>query len=391
MLVQRFDSLTSLQTYCQRWEELADDCVFRSWTWLTTWWEHYGGDMPDRQLCVLLVFDQPADCHTRPLKRSCTENHESVAPHPDQLVAILPTYVERNRARGQVLRLLGDGEVCSDHLDLLTDPAHAQQATQAMAEYLCQSAELWDVADFSGVDAQSKNLQELASQLTSEGCDLRRQAGPSCWSIELPETWDKFLALQSKSHRKQLRRLERQVLQSDQAIWHRVESQNDFPAAWDILVDLHQRRRQRLGEPGCFASDRFSKFHRDVAGKLLEAGQLELAWLELGGQPIAAEYHLAVGKTVWAYQGGLDPDRLDEEPGRLSMICFLQQAIANGCRQLDLLRGDEPYKAHWRATPQDTFELQIVPPRSSARWRYRTWTLFRQAGRWARQFTNLLS
>jgi hypothetical protein len=36
----------------------------------------------------------------------------------------------------------------------------------------------------------------------------------------------------------------------------------------------------------------------------------------------------------------------------------------------DLLRGDEPYKAHWRATPRPSYDATVVPSRASARLRF---------------------
>ena len=55
-----------------------------------------------------------------------------------------------------------------------------------------------------------------------------------------------------------------------------------------------------------------------------------MSWLELDGSPAAAEYHFADGTTTYAYQGGVDPERLAEEPGRLSTILCLRAAIAEG-------------------------------------------------------------
>ena len=40
---------------------------------------------------------------------------------------------------------------------------------------------------------------------------------------------------------------------------------------------------------------------------------------------------------------------------------------------MDFLRGDEPYKAHWRAKPQPSTDIRIVADRSAARLRHRAW------------------
>jgi CelD/BcsL family acetyltransferase involved in cellulose biosynthesis len=137
-----------------------------------------------------------------------------------------------------------------------------------------------------------------------------------------------------------------------------------------MLVELHQRRWQSLGERGRFASPRFLQFHRDCAPKLFDAGCLDLVWLELDGRPLAAEYHLLSVDTAYAYQSGIDPERLDEEPGRMAVMTTIQRQIDLGRRYYDFLRGDEPYKSHWRAVPQPTWEVRVVPRRTAARVRH---------------------
>ena len=365
MHVLRVTQIEDLTAYQQQWDHLADGCVFRSWTWLSTWWKHYQSLRPTQSLNVLLVFAEESS---------------------EQPVTILPCYTDTSFTRGKVLRLLGDGEVCSDHLGLLVDSADAQAASNAIADYLVHQWNDWDLIDFSTIDCHDNSMELLYSAFEANDCQLSREPGLNSWSIELPESWEEFLALQSKSHRKQLRRFEKRILKTGQGTWHLAQTQQDFDIAWEILVDLHQRRRISLGEPGCFASPRWADFHRDVAKQLLQAGKLRLSWLELGGQPAAAEYHLADSKTTFAYQGGIDPDRLEEEPGRLSMILTIQHAISEGHTAFDLLRGDEPYKAHWRATSHPTFDIQIVPPRNSSRWRYQVWSYLRSARKMTQEF-----
>ena len=141
----------------------------------------------------------------------------------------------------------------------------------------------WDRIDLGAVDADDAAIEKLLASLEERDCLVSRQPADSCWVLELPASWDEYLAGISKSHRKQLRQLERRVLESDRVRWHRVQTAAELEQAWPMLVDLHQRRRRSLGEPGCFASRVFHDFHREVAGRLLERGQLRMSWMELDG------------------------------------------------------------------------------------------------------------
>jgi CelD/BcsL family acetyltransferase involved in cellulose biosynthesis len=343
---------------------------FRTWDWTNCWWRHYGGRDGGRsglRLAVLGVFEPP-----------------------DRLVGLAPWCIDRRPSQARVLRWLGSGEVCSDYLSVLCEPSREDPVAEALADFLTDgdarygSGDLpWDLLAIEGVDAQDVPTTRLIRHLADRGCLVSSLAGMNCWRIELPRTWDEYLAALSKSHRKQLRRAERNVLEQGRAVLHTVQRLDELPRAIETLIDLHQRRRRWLGERGSFASARFAAFHRDVMPRLLASGQLRLHRLDLDGRPVAAEYQLAGGGVLYAYQGGVDPAVLDEEPGRLIMQATLRRAIEEGCRAMDFLRGDEPYKAHFRAEPRPSLAVRVVPNRALARWRHRLWLAGRSVKHWA--------
>jgi CelD/BcsL family acetyltransferase involved in cellulose biosynthesis len=178
--------------------------------------------------------------------------------------------------------------------------------------------------------------------------------------------------------------LERELIGPGSALFHTVADAAQLEQGWAILVDLHQRRRQSLGEPGCFASPQFAAFHRDVAAAFLRDRRLRLHWLEWDGRPIAAEYHLAGDDAVYAYQAGIDPDALEMEPGRLISVAVIRQAIADGHRAIDFLRGDEPYKAHWRAEPRASMEFRVAARRLTSRCRHGVWLAGERMKQWVK-------
>jgi CelD/BcsL family acetyltransferase involved in cellulose biosynthesis len=148
-----------------------------------------------------------------------------------------------------------------------------------------------------------------------------------------------------------------------------------------ILVDLHQRRQLSLGEPGCFASKRFTAFHREVTSLMLVKGQLLFRWLALDGRPAAAEYILSSDGVNYVYQGGIAPELLDLTPGVLLTQIMLRRTIEQGGRAVDFLRGDEPYKRHFRASASPCLTLHLIPDRPLARLRAGLWSAGRKAKR----------
>jgi CelD/BcsL family acetyltransferase involved in cellulose biosynthesis len=359
-------TLDELEPLRPEWDALAAGNPFRGPDWLLTWWRHYGS-LAGRELFVVAVRDAGGD-----------------------LIALAPCYRAHALANGRVVRFLGDGEVCTDHVTVLCRPGSELEAAPALADALCQgpSSPRWDALDLAAVATDDPLLAPLADAMSQRGCPVDHQAGPNCWRVELPASWDDYLAGLSKSHRKKIRRLEKHTVDPGRAVLRAVEDAASLEQGFAFLVDLHQRRWRRLGQPGCFASQRFTNFHRDMTAQLLRAGRLRLQWLELDGRPVAAEYNLAGDQAIYAYQSGVDPDALDEQPGRIIAAAAIRQAIEQGLAAFDFLRGDEPYKASWRATARPTVNYRIAAPRALSRLRHAGWlaarALKRQARAWLR-------
>jgi len=359
MRVTRIRDIAELRPLREAWNRLTADVPFRTWQWVESCWLHFGAstvaasrrNVLSRELCILVVHDAPG-----------------------QLVGAAPLYIEHERSGQAVLRLLGDDESCSDYLGLLSTPRNERRVVQTLADWLTGEGHAnWDLLELIGIDAEEDSLLLLSEALAAHGATVHQRGGLNCWRLELPRTWDEYLARISKSHRKQIRRAERQFFQSGRAEWHTVRSEEDLNRAFPILVDLHQRRRRSLGQAGLFSSPAYAEFQREAAGRLLAQDMLRLHWLSVDGQPVSAEYNLAGRHIVYGYQSGLEPAALEIQPGRLSQLAAIRQAIEEGFRHYDFLRGDEPYKAHWRAQPRATLELRVVPDKAMARIRHGLW------------------
>jgi len=363
--VTRLAALEDLNSIRPQWNALAGDVPFRTWEWLESWWRSYGDDAAapgrGRELYVLVVSDGPGT-----------------------VVGLAPWFLERSASQGRVIRFLGSGEVCSDYLTVLCQAEWEDRVAAALAEWLSDppgfgdwfgsdAQRPWDLLELGTVSANDQTLARLLDRLAERDHIIHRRKAVSCWRLELPATWDDYLATLSRSHRKQVRRFERRLLDPGRARLRRVEGEEDLHRGLHLLADLHQRRRESLGDRGCFASARFSSFHYEVAFRLLRAGRLRLQWLELDGTPVAAEYHVLGPQVIYAYQSGIDPASLDEEPGTLITLACLKQAIADGIKAFDFLRGDETYKAHWRAKPLAMQDIRVVPSSPSARLRHGLW------------------
>jgi CelD/BcsL family acetyltransferase involved in cellulose biosynthesis len=352
MLVQRIATLDDMIHSRERWNELAAGNPFRCWEWLATWWRHFR----DRgQLYVLLVTNDDG-----------------------ALVGIAPWFIEQNAISGRVIHSLGSGIACTDYLGVSADPRFKAEVIQALASWLVEanrtdSFHAWDVLQLEGIDAGDETTKALLTQLEQLGCTMHQQPGVNCWRIPIPSTWDQYLKQLPKPQRKRMRQ-SRAVLDDEGPF--RVTCAADtknWDYAWSRFVELHQKRRTSLGQPGCFADAAFGIFLQDASEEFLRRGNARLTLVEKDEQAIGSLLTLTGGTTCFAYQMGTNPDCLADSPGWLLVCAAILASMERQETGLDLLRGDEPYKSRMGAIPQSTLQVRVVPAQLAAQLRHTAW------------------
>jgi CelD/BcsL family acetyltransferase involved in cellulose biosynthesis len=347
--VERVDNAAALAALAEHWNALAGDIPFNRHEWLESWWRHYAG--AGDELFVLS------------LRR------------PDgELVGIAPWYRATALGRLRVLRQLGSGEVASDYVGILADPRHVESVANELSRWLAdEAAAEWELIEIDAVRADDAAIKHTVDGMRAREHLVDERVGYQTWQVPLAKTWEEHVARLSKSRREQLRRLKRRSLDIGRAVPREAKSEEDVELGLRILADLHQRRRESLGDTGCFASPRFAQFHAEVARRFFDLGRLRLRWLEYNGQPGAVEYSLTGGDTVYYYQSGLDPAFFDEQPGWAALVASLGDAIEEGYHVFDFLRGDEPYKASLGGEPVPLAQVRIVGRSLLARTHHQMW------------------
>jgi len=115
------------------------------------------------------------------------------------------------------------------------------------------------------------------------------------------------------------------------------------------LSRLHGARWRSRGEAGVLADDTVQRFHADAIGPLAAENLLRLFLLRIEGQTAGAYYGFHHRERAYAYVGGFDPAFTFESPGTILMGHAIEEAIREGARAFDFLRGQEAYKYEWGA------------------------------------------
>lgn len=334
MNIEPLQTTEAVEAVHDSWKELALGNPFRQPEWLMAWWNHFQEET--QELYLLVVRDE--DSRVR---------------------AIAPWY--RDRARG-VIRFLGDGQVCTDHLSILIDPRFSDVLiTEEIANYLIQRAATggWKSIYFESIDCVDSVMNAFKLAMLRHGCCFHSPRSSNTWQVELPNGWEPFLEGLSKNSRKSFRK---RVADLEKVRIRWVHDKLDLDEFIPILIELHQKRRVSLGDPGCFADSRFKNFLVEVAGSLLQQNQLQAFSLWLGQRPIAADIGFRSSDSWLCYQSGVDPEMMEHEPGKLANVHILRTAERYGIQIVDFLRGDEPYKQLLKANPSPAYDMQLTPP-----------------------------
>lgn len=317
------------------WRSLARGVAMRQPEWLISWWDTYAPE--DGELFLLTAWSG------------------------NQLIGLIPWY--RLKSERQ-LRMLGDGDVCTDYNGVLCKSDEVLAGvTEGFTEWLlehCKDREVgWDSIYMEGIPLADALTRGLKSSLEKQSGPTMERNPMNTWCVDLAGGWEAFLSRASRDTRKRLRR---RLASLSEVKVHQVQSTDDWGTFYPILVNLHQKRRNSLGEPGCFADSRFRSFLEVASLRLLPLGQLAASHLEKEGQPVAADIGFRSSTHWYCYQSGIETAAMDIEPGKMSNIWMIHEASSLGLNAIDFLRGDEPYKKQLKADPRPICDLWIASP-----------------------------
>lgn len=262
----------------------------------------------------------------------------------------------------RTVRFMGGG-VGADHLDFIVAAEGADETRALLVGHLLDDATEWDVVHLLRA---SDRLAACVARMAGTRPEFHfviteADVAPV---LQLPTRWTELTRLLSSGLPSKVAYYERRIKKDHgSAAVERVTSSEELGEAWDDLVRLHGSRWEARGRPGAFADPRFSAFHRRFAEAALRRGWLRFYRLRIDRTCVAALYCLSMGGRVSFIQGGFDPEWQRYSVGTLTVAHAIKQAIAEGAREFDFLRGVEPYKMRWTTHLRKDMNILIVPRR----------------------------
>ncbi|HAN99066.1 MAG TPA: hypothetical protein DCQ98_17260 [Planctomycetaceae bacterium] len=301
----------------------------------------------------------------------------------------------RHLVHGRLMSLAGSGHACSDGIGVIAAPGHEAEVVETIAEAFLRRTEAgapsvrWDEWEWDGVAADDRTTGQLIERLLpDEG--RRLECGIlSTWRIAFPDQPWGITDYCSRKTRRKLKQLQRRF-DSGEVTLRFAEGRAEFERAQDLVVELHQKRRRSLGEPGCFADPLFGPFYAAASSALFDRGLWKIVWIEHQGKPIGIQTGPFFDRYFYSYQTGIDPESIRLEPGWLVQIGLLRSAIDERWRGIDYMRGDEEYKQKLGCTPTAVRHVRGCHSRWTARSRFAMFQLARDAKHWWDSVPNTL-
>ncbi|MBI4331808.1 MAG: GNAT family N-acetyltransferase [Chloroflexi bacterium] len=247
--------------------------------------------------------------------------------------------------------LLGDKDVC-DYLDALALPGREGKVVEAL---LRDGAGARAALDLFPLRPDSVLWQNLPQCAAAQGYTVGTEVIDVSFTLELPSTWEAYLGLLKGKDRHELKRKLRNLQQAGEARFC-----SGAPRDADMDDFLHLFRISRDDKKAFLTPEREAFFRRLARGL---GDWVRVGFLELDGKRVAATLCFDFNGTVYLYNSGYDPDFAPLSVGLLCKAMTIKEAIENGRKTYDFLRGAEDYKFHLGGKPFSIYRLQITDNR----------------------------
>jgi len=245
------------------------------------------------------------------------------------------------RHRTLSVRMMGDGHLCPDHLDLLAAPGHEAAVVSLLRDGLSRRGER--LLDLKGIRAGSRLAEALPGH-------VRRQAMAVAPFTPLPDSPEAYRATLPRQFRKNLRVSAKRF--AAEGMTHQTIRGRAVLQRLDILRELHQAQWGSR-------SDFLPVFDRFAAGFAGGCAANEVVVHELGNDDlvVATVTAFEVAGRVSLYQSARLTDSRWRDATTILLAAIIDDACLRGFNEVDFLRGDEAYKGRFAPNHREILRL----------------------------------
>jgi len=303
---ESFDSLTSYWSSPEN--SLKWGSVFALPDWLNVWWREFH---PEAELYLSAVRQDKA------------------------IIGIAPLRLKEGKAS-----FVGDTDVC-DYMDFVIAPGKESDFYNTLLDDLRQK----DIhqLDLGHLRPDSSVITHLLDIARSRKYEVSCYEDEVSLELDLPTSFDEYLAALNKKQRHEVRRKLRRLWEEGNVDYRCVKVSQEAGDLIDTFLKLFALSKEKKAD---FMTSQRESFFRSVAEAMAVLGMLRIGTLEVGGVPTAMIMGFDYNGTMYLYNSAYNPDYSYLSVGVLSKVLCIKESIQRGMKKWDFLKGAETYKYH---------------------------------------------
>jgi CelD/BcsL family acetyltransferase involved in cellulose biosynthesis len=322
-------------------EQTPGASFFHSLEWLELYWRYFG---QEQQLRVLVTVEN------------------------SQVTGILPLVIRRETTRAGSMRVLTYPLHDWGSFYSAVGPSPADTLV-ACFQYLREQVRDWDLLDLRWVDKSQVHHANTSQALNAAGFPNREQVWRPVAVVDIPETWERYLASRSSKFRNNLRRASAASSLAGELTFERYRpvaaADGQVEPRWDNFDEcqaLARRSWQASSEDGTTISHpQVGDFFRELFGVATCAGALDMNLLRHNGRLIAFSFNLVMHGQVSGLRMGFDSAASALSPGRLLLAHSIEDSCHRGDRILDWGSESMAFKRQWLTRTLNIYRYTHYP------------------------------
>lgn len=364
--VVEINDVEKLANYRLVWNSLfpstPNASFFLTFDWFDTYWRHFGHDQKMR---VLVVYGD------------------------GEPLGIVPLCVRREAYRVSKVRVL---TYPLDNWSTWFGPIGPNPATTMMAamQHLRRTPRDWDMMELRWVAEEGVQGGKTARAMRIANMFSEKAEYQVTSLVDLPATFNDFMASKSHSLRRQFKRTLRELFEVGRAEYVRIRPmpavEGDGDPAWGIYEACENVAnaswQSHVTNGNTIIHERVRDYFRAAHAAAARIGMVDLNLLKIDGKPAAFLYGYHCHGNVVALRTGFDAT-MGDGLGSALMLKMIEDGCIRGDRVIDFGPGEREHKRRLRTRQEATYRLTYTPLDS---WRSQAVRLSRWAkDRWARR------
>ncbi len=326
-VITDFEELRDLEADWDRLlDQLPSPSPFMSSRWLIPWLEVYGAE---GEILILAAYRK------------------------NELIGLCPLILRQGKFLRIPARLLEfAGSPLNDRMDMII-PERKEEVVELFWDYLWEVRSRWDVVRLGEIPAGSFNLTVTGDLLRDRKIRHTFRTCSICPFIPLDQDWEAYLQSRSKQFRKRVRGDLKRIKRAGEVGLAEARA-SDWKLFREISLDSPKAGRGT----SLFLRPGIDRFLPVFLEKFEAAGWLNCKLLTLDGEPIAYKLNFKFQEKIWLFNSSFRVRFSSFHPGYVIMALLIQDSIRKGFREMDYLRGAEPFKYHY--TNEIRYHREII-------------------------------